>query len=200
MGRQALRGSYPSRPTDKIRVPTGRRFGAGWTTGQLAIKESESNTRLVGWRGWTPGAHCAMQPRPLFSPSSMPIPSRMLALAIAISPVSKSTTFWERTPGAQLRGRIWQQSSTQPPPSRFPWFTTPSRLALRKAFKYKKSNPVTGRPEGSQAAQIAAQSSVQVPTATSRPTRRETPRYGEVLSSAIGTLMLGVGRTGADAC
>jgi endoglucanase len=36
---------------------------------------------------------------------------------------------------AQLRGRIWRQSATQCPPSSFPWFTTPSRLAFRKAFK-----------------------------------------------------------------
>ena len=60
LGRQALRGGDPSRPTDKIRS-TERPFGAGWITGPLAIRESESNTRLVGWRGWTPGA-AAMQP------------------------------------------------------------------------------------------------------------------------------------------
>ena len=98
MRRQALRGNYHSRPTDKVRaLPCG-----GSTLvellGQLEIKESESNTRRVAWRGWTHGPHCAMQARPLFSPSSTPIRLKTLGVAIAISPVSRSIIFWERTP------------------------------------------------------------------------------------------------------
>ena len=72
-----------------------RRWLNYWT---MEIKESESNTRPVAWRGWTHGAHCAMQARPLFSPSSTPIRLKTLGVAIAISPVSRSIIFWERTP------------------------------------------------------------------------------------------------------
>jgi hypothetical protein len=79
-------------------------------------------------------------------------------------------------------------------------FTTPSRLAFRKALKYKKSNPIT-----SKARRIASRRDCRAklragPARNVAPHPSRDSEVWKVLSSAMATLMLVIGRIEANAC